>query len=236
MTISFRLMLALLASVCFGNPACADALSAGKDAAAKGDFAKAYQKWLRSSQPEAMFRIGTLAQAGNVPGCDLNCAMSWFRKAVDRDYIPAITGMGVLYLNDGQRERALAALAYAARWNEPDARKILLDLSQPVPDPDLLEAFQARRTAQAEVQAEAQARAQQNLAALLAVGVGIYAAKGQALYDASRSSAASDEPIRHRPKHLLRSEFNQGGNHFCRYDDGSVINSGGRLCAVTIEG
>ncbi len=36
--------------------------------------------------------------------------------------------------------------------------------------------------------------------------------------------------------HFLTSQWNEGGNQMCRYDNGTVLNVGVRLCPLSIEG
>lgn len=115
----------------------ADAFEAGNKAFDKGDVAKAIKKWTASNRPEAAYRMGQIAEQGQVPNCDLNCALKWYQKSVDGDYIPALTPIGALYWNDGQKDKGLAVFQFAARWNEPNARSLLEQMDQEVPDPDL---------------------------------------------------------------------------------------------------
>lgn len=164
-----RLAAALALAV--SHPAMADALSAGKKAAAEGDYAKAYAKWAKSDAPEAPYLIGFHASWGRIPNCDANCALSWLQKAVARDHIPAVTGIGELLYNDGQTEKGLAALTFAARWNDGYARQLLTSVSQPVPEPDLWNAYVERQRIAAEA-AEKQRIANNQAAAVYAPALG----------------------------------------------------------------
>lgn len=162
------------------KPAFADALSAGKKAAENGDYAKAYAKWSKSSAPEAPYLIGLHASWGRIPNCDANCALAWLQKSVERDYVPALTGIGELYYIDGQIEKGVSVLTYAARWNDSRAREFLASINQPDPGPDLWNAHveKLRIAEAARQQNQQQALANISDALLFAAVVG--AANGSA--------------------------------------------------------
>lgn len=143
-------------------PALADSFDKGERAFQRGDFPEAIRLFSKSARPEAPFRMGEMAEKGNVPNCDLNCALQWYIKSADAGNLNAIPSVAVLYWNDGQTEKALSVLRMGARWNEPTSREFLQTRGEIVPEPDLWNAHVAQLQAE-----QAKRQQQQDLAANL---------------------------------------------------------------------
>lgn len=166
-----RATMALLATLAIvPSMAHADAFEAGNKAYNKGDVAKAIKKWASSKRPEAAFRLGQIAEQGEVPDCDQNCALQWYRRAIKGNYIPALMPFGALLYNDGQKEKGLAVFNLAARWNDQNARSLLQQMEEKVPDPDLWNNYVEQQRLAAERKRIEQDQANQTLAAALAAG------------------------------------------------------------------
>ena len=143
-------------------PALADSFDKGERAFQRGDYPEAVRLFSKSAKPEAAFRMGELAEKGQVLNCDLQCAARYHATSADAGYLPAIPAIAVLYYNNGQREQAFELFRYGARWNEPASQDFLQTNGYAVPDPDLWNAHIAK------LQAEQAARQQQqDLAAYL---------------------------------------------------------------------
>lgn len=148
----------------------AGSLGDGLKAVERGDFARAYKEFAKSTRPEAPYYIGRMALAGEVPGCDANCALEWFRKAVERDYIPALNQIAMLYYNDGQKEAGIAILQFAARWNDANSSGLLREMGQVVPPPDLWN----QRVAELQALQQEQQRAQASSDQILGFALGAF--------------------------------------------------------------
>lgn len=157
----FKVVAAL---VCFipSTAWCDDALNIGNALASRGDIKGALAQWSGSSSPEAPYNIGMAALDGNVPDCDRNCSLEWFKKSAAGDFIPALTPIAMLFINDGQREKGVSILNHGARWNDHSARDLLIQMQEPLPAPDLYMAHvEQQRLEQERNDAQAQHQQQQ---------------------------------------------------------------------------
>lgn len=129
---------ALLVCIAPLSPAfCDDALTIGNTLSLQGDIESAVAQWSKSTNPEAAFNIGMAAMDGSVENCDNSCSLAWLQKAAEADYIPALTPIAALFINDGQREKGIAILQHAVRWNNETARNLLAQMGESMPPPDL---------------------------------------------------------------------------------------------------
>jgi len=129
---------ALLVCIAPLSPAfCDDALTIGNTLSLQGDIESAVAQWSKSTNPEAAFNIGMAAMDGSVENCDNSCSLAWLQKAAEADYIPALTPIAALFINDGQREKGIAILQHAVRWNNETARNLLAQMGESIPPPDL---------------------------------------------------------------------------------------------------
>lgn len=161
----------------FSPSAHADALSSGNKAYKKGDIRKAVEKWSQSQNPEAAYRIATLAEIGKIQGCDvIYCTASWYFKAATGGHIPSITHLAILNFNNGYKEVGVSQLQLAARWKDSLARDLLGQMEQVVPEPDLYnQALQQERARQLAVEIarqQQQAQVAQMLGYFIGCGLG----------------------------------------------------------------
>jgi hypothetical protein len=149
-----------LAMLLISSTASADPLlDIGNKAYDRGDVMAAVDMWQRSASPEAWYWVGKVATSGKIKLCDpINCAADWFYKSGDAGYLPALNELAALYINNGRMETGVDVLKVGARWNDPDARRILEEMGRAVPPPDLAEQAAARQS-QERAQADAQQRA-----------------------------------------------------------------------------
>ena len=162
---------------CLATAANADDYQGGVNAYNKGNHALALKKWSTSTDPRSWYMVGKMALYGEIPDCDpVHCAATWFYKSGDAGYIPALIDLASLDINNGYRDAGVQVLQIAARWNNPDARRILAEMSENVPSPDLYEQYLLQQQQQAQAAAAAQAQAQQNLANSLMTGLAIMGA------------------------------------------------------------
>lgn len=195
-----RMMLAIglaAASIAISTvPAKGDPLAQGDKAFSHGDLAKALNKWGRSNKPEALARIASLAEAGKIQDCDpVQCAVRWYVKAALAGHIPSLTNVAILNFNNGFKEVGLGQFQLAARLNDPLARRLLAEMSKPVPEPDLYLQFEEeerqRRLAAQTAANEQTAQAAQALGYLLGcnLGGGCSAASVVPGYDSARPAS-----------------------------------------------
>ena len=138
-------------------PAQADTLfEAGTTAHERGDVPRAIELWNRSADPQAWYMIGNLAKSGKLKACDpVDCAAGWYFKSGDHGYLPALLELAALKINNGHMEDGVNILRTAARWNNPDARRIWREMGRTVPPADLYEQTVAEQ-GQSEMGANAQ--------------------------------------------------------------------------------
>lgn len=176
-------------------PAFASSLGAGLTAVERGDFARAYKEFAKSNRPEAPYYIGRMALAGEVPGCDANCALEWFRKAVEKDYIPALNQIAMLYYNDGQKETGIAIFQFAARWNDANSSELLREMGEDVPPPDLWNQRVVELQAVQQEQQRAQASSDQILGFALGAFLSGYSGRRSTTKSSNQPSYSAPLPI-----------------------------------------
>lgn len=171
----------IVALIC--SPAHADSFfDAGTLAYGRGDLKAASTLWDQSTDPRAGYMLGRMAKEGKLAGCDpIYCAAKIFYKSGDAGYLPSLIELAGLNINNGHMEDGVDILKIAARWNDPDARRILGEMGRAVPPPDLYEKSVAEK-AQAEMrqgkeqQATLRAQAQQEWVSKFMYGMALGAA------------------------------------------------------------
>lgn len=123
--------------------ACANAVDQGVAAFNRGEFDKAASHWNAPAQqgdPVAQHNLGILWLNGlGSTRQDEKEALAWFLMAARSENVPSMLEVAYILFNRGQKEDALSWINRAARWNDGNARALLLQMEQPVPHPDLYE-------------------------------------------------------------------------------------------------
>lgn len=135
-------------------PAHAGPVQKGAKAFNKGRFSEAQALWTPSAhagEPYAQFNMGRLWEQGHVSGdassarvsqarafnSNLEEAAEWYAKAGAQGHVTAIVSLGRIQLVLGYISAAQQTLTVAARWADPTAQQLLVQLGAPIPHPDL---------------------------------------------------------------------------------------------------
>lgn len=149
----------------------------------QGEIEKAINKLEKSKRGDAALQIGILAEKGKVPACNLDCALGWYRIALDRGDTRGFPASAVLFWNVDRKDIAVEILNLGARWNEIACRGFLKSQGYDVPQPDLyLDAMEKQR-----LQEEATAIRKQQLNNALALGL----AAGLVAWSAKQQGSAN---------------------------------------------
>ena len=103
----------------------ADPFGDGLAAYAAGEYPKAYALFEKSGRPEALFTLGAMRFAGKGVPQDKEQAFSFYKRAADTGYAPALTTLGILAAGEGKTEDALSFLERAGKLNDGEALILL---------------------------------------------------------------------------------------------------------------
>lgn len=152
-----------------------------------GDMETAYNDFYRlapQGDPEAEFYLAYMTDKGLGTNKNPYAAVSWYKKAADQDYLPAITYMGYMYsVGHGTPQDDAEALKWytkAAQMGSADAQNALGTMLRD--GRGYKKDYQLANQWFMQAATQGNARAQSNLAAMYYLGHGVKANLGQALY------------------------------------------------------
>lgn len=130
---------------------CTSAVQDGFHAYSSGQFDVAASHWnepAKRGDATAQYNLGVLWEngQGSTPK-NLTQAANWYVLAAKQGYVPAMVSLARVQLQLGGQAPALTWLELAARWNDPNARALLVSMGHPVPAADLYAAAETQRLA-----------------------------------------------------------------------------------------